>query len=118
MTQITHKRGPLLTGRKFIVTSNDIPGRITWYSPLTYLKDRYPSVIEATHYDTTSSAGDWNGYVIQYVRKKYYLTLFHQENRYPKEGFSVKTADKWLLKGNTIDGIKNAFKQILPSILA
>jgi len=118
MAQTKPSRGPLLTGRRFIITSRDTAGRLTWYSPLTYLKDRYPSVVEVDHYDTTSSAGDWSGYLIQHVGKRFFLILFSQENRHPADGFAVTTDDRWTLSGNSLEGVKDAFRKILPTILS
>ncbi len=118
MAQTKPSRGPLLTGRRFIITSRDVTGRLTWYSPLEYLKDRYPSVVDVDHYETTSSAGDWFGYLIQHVGKRFFLILFSQENRHPGNGFAVTTEDRWTLRGESLAGIKDAFKKILPTILS
>lgn len=118
MAQTKPSRGPLLTGRRFIITSHDVTGRCTWYSPLEYLKDRYPSVVDADFYETTSSAGNWSGYLIQHVGKRFFLILFSQENRHPNDGFAVTTEDRWTLRGESLAGIKDAFKKILPTILS
>lgn len=111
MHETKKSRGPLLVGRSFIVKSRNTGRRCTWHSPLEYLKDRYPSVVKAEHTDTTSSAGDWSGYIIQHVRKSFFLIQFWQENRYPNDGFSVTTADGWLLKGQSLEAVLDAYKE-------
>lgn len=112
MLKTKKSRGPLLVGRSFIVTSRDTGHRCTWYSPLEYLKDRYPSVVKAEHTDTTSTAGDWPGYIVQQVRKTFFLIPFSQENRTPYDGFVVTTADGWLLKGQSLEAVLYAYKKI------
>lgn len=59
-----------------------------WYAPLHYLQDR-ARVVEAEHMQTSSSAGDWDGYFIERYKKSYRLTFFSQENRWPRGGFSL-----------------------------
>ncbi len=119
MAQTNPSRGPLLTGRRFIITSRDVAGCCTWYSPLEYLKDRYPSVVDVDHYaPTTFQPGNWFGYIIQHVGKRFFLILFSQENRHPADGFAVTTDDRWTLRGESLAGVKDAFKKILPTILS
>lgn len=73
----------LLTNRRYDVSGN-------WYTPLHILKD-FRSVIKAKLWDTTSSAGDWNGYFIQRIGTMFYLIPFSQVNNWPKSGFTLYT---------------------------
>jgi len=74
-----------LANREFHVRGN-------WYAPLSKLKE-YSSVVNVALYDTTSSAGDWSGFLVQKMGKKRYdLILFNQYNNWPSEsGFNVHT---------------------------
>lgn len=67
-----------LANKQFEVNGEKV-GRLTWYTPLEYLKE-YDGVIEAEHDETTSSAGDWSGHIIQKYRGSYWLMFFSQEN--------------------------------------
>ena len=64
-----------------------------WYEPRKYLKDTFKSVIHSGLLDTTSSAGDWNGYFIQHRGKDRmkYVIRFSQVNNYPNSGFTLYT---------------------------
>lgn len=63
----------------------------SWYAPLEHLKEQ-EGVTEAHHWDTTSSAGDWDGYFIQKQGNKYYLITFYQENNgFGNVGFTLHT---------------------------
>ena len=76
----------LLTNREFHVNG-------TWYSPEKRLQE-YNSVVMTELTDTTSSAGDWTGYLIQKIFKKFHLIIFSQENDYPNgRGFTLKTGE-------------------------
>ena len=72
-----------LTGRKW-----NVPGN--WYAPEKKLLE-YPSVVKTELVDTTSSTGDWSGYFIQKIGKKFYTIMFYQENNYPNHGFTLYT---------------------------
>lgn len=63
-----------------------------WYAPARYLRD-FDSVIAVHLSDTTSSAGDWQGYFVQKIGEVRYLILFFQENNYPRGGFTLTTGD-------------------------
>jgi len=68
-----------------------VPGN--WYEPLKKLRS-YASVIHAEHLNTTSSAGDWDGFFVQRIGSmKYYVIRFFQENNFPKDGFIVTTSE-------------------------
>ena len=62
-----------------------------WYAPKKEI-EQYSSVVKVLMYDTTSSAGDWQGIFIQKMGKKRYdVLLFSQENNWPSSGFNVQT---------------------------
>lgn len=65
----------------------------TWYAPLNHFRDMN-SVVRCNHYETTSSAGDWSGYVLQKIGKFYYVILFWQENIAWTPYFRVHTDSK------------------------
>jgi hypothetical protein len=73
----------LLTNREYKVTGS-------WYAPEHKLRE-YPSVRKVEYIDMCSSAGDWSGYFIQRIRNKEFLIFFHQENNYPREGYTLYT---------------------------
>lgn len=54
--------------------------------------NKYPSVEMADYFDTSSSAGDWNGYVVQRINRYYYIIPFSQSNNYPYYGYTIQTA--------------------------
>lgn len=81
----------LLTNREIIV---DFKDRVRTSDVLTFLKDNYKSVEYVTFVDTTSSAGDWGGVIIQRTSKnKCVAIIFSMENMYPNNGFRVLTDD-------------------------
>lgn len=63
-----------------------------WYAPVCELQEKYKSIVGAHFMDTTSSAGDWGGFIIQRSGKKTYVAIpFYQENNYPHAGFTLYT---------------------------
>ena len=52
----------------------------TWYAPQRFLTEKYSTVVRAELWNTTSSAGDWDGYFVQRNGNRYYLIIFWQEN--------------------------------------
>ena len=94
----------LLTNKTFVTKTNN------WYAPLNELKEKYPSIIHAEYMDTTSSAGDWAGFIIQKTGKNTARAIgFSQENNYPGYGFTLYTAEHPFYVGNPkkIDFYKN-----------
>lgn len=81
-----NKKGFLLTGRRFHVDG-------TWYAPSEALMQK-ASVVKTVLMDTTSSAGDWNGYLVQKRHRMYYAIPFIQENSCPGPGFDVTTGER------------------------
>ncbi len=61
-----------------------------WYSPLHYLQE-LKNVIDADYINTSSSAGDWDGYFIKQLKTGFNLFLFSQENRWPRGGYNLYT---------------------------
>jgi hypothetical protein len=61
-----------------------------WYAPENHLKS-FSSVVKVELCDTTSSAGDWAGYLIQKIGKVSYFIPFNQVNNYPRMGFTLYT---------------------------
>ena len=55
----------------------DVEG--AWYAPEEWLAEQR-DIKRVELWDTTSSAGDWDGYFVQKYNKKFYLILFWQEN--------------------------------------
>lgn len=74
----------ILLGRTYNVSGS-------WYAPKQFLNDNFSSVVKTGLIDTTSSAGDWFGYLVQHIKKTYYLIFFSQSNNYPYSGFKVMT---------------------------
>ena len=79
----------LLTNR-VINTANfpDLPR--SWYAPSEYLQ-RFASVKQCELTSTCSSAGDWEGYIVQRFGGWGYVIPFSQENNYPRAGFTLHT---------------------------
>lgn len=72
----------------------DVSG--TWYKTLEFLNN-FKSVVASDFIDTTSSSGNWSGYIIQKIKNNYYLTLFSQENT--NSGFRIYTDRSYLNLG-------------------
>lgn len=83
------KANNLLTNREFFVEKD-------WFASVRHLL-KHKSVIEAKFFDTTSSAGDWDGLIVQKLkyglRSWYYIIPFCQENNYPRNGYTVRTGN-------------------------
>lgn len=76
----------LLTGRAYQVDG-------TWYAPEEKLRG-FASVVMTELYNTTSSAGDWDGYFVQKLNNRYYLIIFSQYNNgFGATGFTLLTAN-------------------------
>lgn len=63
----------------------------SWYAPRNFLQEKFASVVFCDHINTSSSAGNWEGLILQRFGKKLYAVLFFQENCYPGEGFTLST---------------------------
>lgn len=53
----------------------------------------YKSIENFDYWDTTSSAGDWTGWIVQRLSRRWYLIPFWQENNYPRYGFTLNTGE-------------------------
>lgn len=74
----------LLCDREWNVAGN-------WYAPLKKLES-FKSVCWAEYENQSSSAGDWDGFFVQKLGKRWNLIFFNQENNYPDEGFTLYTS--------------------------
>lgn len=63
----------------------------TWYAPQKFFEANFKSVVRAEYLDTTSSSGDWTGYILQKIGKVFHIILFWQTNSHPHSGFDVMT---------------------------
>lgn len=80
MSKILTNRSIILNER---IRTSDVP-RI--------IKERYKSVLRVEFMDTTSSAGDWSGIIVQKIGKEKCVgIIFSMENKYPYDGFDVYT---------------------------
>lgn len=79
-------------GNKFTNKSFAVQG--TWYEPLNVMRNSYKSIVYGEYTDTTSSAGDWQGFIVQKLGKSYYGIPFWQNNLHHTIGFfGVDTGD-------------------------
>lgn len=101
-------RPNLLTRRTYRVSGH-------WYEPSRFL-ERYKSVRKVFLYDKTSSAGDWNGYFIQQLGKRYYLIPFSQKNNYPGEGFTLRTHQRPFITAGSVRDCETVFQSYLESL--
>lgn len=74
----------LLLNRKYHVDG-------TWYEPAKFLENKFKSVVRTEYTETSSSAGDWTGYLVQKLHGRWYVILFWQTNSYPASGFDIET---------------------------
>lgn len=71
-----------------------VTGTNNWYAPTKELKEKYRSIKKIALMDTTSSAGDWSGYLIQQIAPKKVIAIgFSQYNSHPHDGFSLMTCE-------------------------
>lgn len=78
--------------------------RNNWLAPTMELKKKYRSVIATELTDTTSSAGDWSGFLIQKTGKNSFHAIgFSQENCYPGAGFTLRTCEHPFYSGKLSD---------------
>ena len=84
----------LLTNKTFVTATNN------WYAPTKEFKEKYPSVIATELVDMMSSAGDWNGFLIQKTGKNSFVAIgFSQYNNYPHHGFMLGTSEHPFYRG-------------------
>lgn len=73
----------------------NLPKAKTWYDPKRFLESK-KSVEKVYLVDTTSSAGDWGGIIVQVLNGYVYFIRFYQVNEW--FGFSVTTEERVALK--------------------
>lgn len=79
---------------KRLLTNREYQALGSWYAGRELLKVKAPvSIVACDYYDTTSSAGDWSGYLLQKLGGKYYLIAWSQSNNWPSGGYTVSTGD-------------------------
>lgn len=79
----------ILTNRSLVLNE-----RIRTSGVPRIIKERFSSVVAVEFMDTTSSAGDWSGVIVQKISKeKCVAIIFSMENKYPHDGFNVYTDD-------------------------
>ena len=87
--------GNFITNKQFVAANK--AGRTTTTDVkdiiMTKFMTKFKSVINVEYIETTSSAGDWSGVIVQQLRGKHYAVPFSIENRYPDDGFDVHTHD-------------------------
>lgn len=100
-----------LTGKTFTTATNN------WYAPTKELKEKYRSIIGTELMDTTSSAGDWSGFIIQKIGKNTFVAIaFSQYNNYPHDGFCLMTCEHPFYRGkfdvkNWMENVRNCWLQ-------
>jgi hypothetical protein len=62
----------------------------SWYTVHDLFK-KFTSVKCVNFTNTSSSAGDWEGYIVQKINNRSYVISFWQENNYPYKGFTIHT---------------------------
>lgn len=66
----------------------------TWYAPQKFLSENYTTVVRSELWNTSSSAGDWDGYFVQRQGSRYYLIIFWQENMACTPYFRLHTGER------------------------
>ena len=79
----------ILTNRSLVLNE-----RIRTSGVPRIIKERFSSVLAVEFMDTTSTAGDWSGIIVQKIgKKKCVAIIFSMENKHPHDGFNVYTDD-------------------------
>jgi len=85
----------LLTNKTYVTTTNN------WYAPTCEFHEKHSSIMRMVIVDSSSSAGDWSGFLIQKTGKNTARCIgFEQVNNYPRSGFTLYTAEYPFFKGN------------------
>lgn len=104
----------LLTNKTYVTATNN------WYAPTCEFHEKHPSILRMIIVDNTSSAGDWNGFLIQKTGSKRAQCIgFEQVNNYPREGFTLYTAEYPFYVGdpndpNFVDNAISCYMQVTP----
>lgn len=102
-----------LTDKTYVTKTNN------WYAPTKEIEENYKSVVNAVLMDTTSSAGDWSGFIVQKIGKHKLIAIgFSQYNNYPHDGFCLMTSEHPFYRVNDstkernyMENIKNCWLQ-------
>jgi len=98
----------LLTNREYLIDRDSPEYRyVNWYSALHFLEN-YKSVVCAEWTNTCSSAGDWDGYLVQHIGNHNFLIPISQTNNYPRLGYTLYTGDliaSWKGEYNSEDAL-------------
>ena len=85
----------LLTNKTYVTATNN------WYAPTCEFHEKHPSILRMVIVNTTSSAGDWDGFLIQKLGKNKAVAIgFSQQNNYPSAGFTLYTAEHPFYSGD------------------
>ena len=85
----------LLTKKTYVTATNN------WYAPTCEFHEKHPSILRMVIVDKTSSAGDWNGFLIQKTGPNRAQCIgFEQVNNYPRDGFTLYTCEHPFFSGN------------------
>ena len=71
-------------------SADDDTLRDSWYTAHDLFR-KFSSVKNTRFTNTTSSAGDWDGFIVQKINNRSYVIPFWQENNYPYKGFTIHT---------------------------
>ena len=82
---------------KRILTNREWDVLGSCFAPQNFIRDNFRSVVLCDYACTSSSAGDWDGVIIQRFGNRVTATIFYQENNHPSRGFSVTTHDTPIL---------------------
>lgn len=110
------KKSNILTEREFLVTSKDTDGaRLTWFSHQNFLRKKFSSILRVELVDTTSSCGDWGGFILQRHGNTVMAINYCQTNT--RNGFVINTGKvfascPYRTYGNAISEIKETFINI------
>jgi hypothetical protein len=87
-----------------------------WFSPAKLIKKFYKSVVYCDYIETSGSAGDWTGLIIQKVGEKLYVIPFSQENTFPfREGYDINSSNEVIVEVNNASKIKD-FKKLADNV--
>lgn len=98
----------ILTNREILVAI----GRTRTSDVIPFLKDKFSSIVRIDFFDTTSSAGDWSGLIVQKIGKnKHVGIIFSMENMWCGDGFRVNTDDVYydLPKNYTLNDLYDTY---------
>jgi len=110
------KKSNILTEREFLVTDKDTGGaRLNWYSHQSFLRNKFSSILRVELMDTTSSCGDWSGFILQRHGNSVVAIDYCQTNTC--NGFTINTGKvfasyPYRLHNKILSEIKEAFINI------